>query len=88
MRLISRSEMAALHHVAVAVAVATVGFLFLRNVCNEALGGEEKSADGCGVLQGAASHFSRVYNTCCDEVHILACGYVVAVVAGAFLHCG
>jgi hypothetical protein len=52
--------MATLHHVAVAVAVAGVGFLFLGNVCDEAFGGEEEAGDGGGVLEGAAGHFGRV----------------------------
>jgi hypothetical protein len=41
---------------------ASVSFFFLRNLCDEALGGEEEAGDGGGVLEGAAGHFGRVYD--------------------------
>ncbi len=55
-------------HVSVVVAVAAgVGFL-LRKLGDEALGGEEKAADGGGVLQGTAGDLRGVNHAAGDEV--------------------
>ena len=63
-------------------------FLFLRDVGDEALGGEEKTADGRGVLESAAGHLGRIHDTGLDEVHVFAGGDVVAFVAFALLDFG
>ncbi len=68
--------------------MASVGFLFLRNVGDQTFGGEEEAGDGGGVLESAAGHLGWIDDACLDEVFILGGGDVVAVVAGAFLDFG
>ena len=55
-----------LHHATVVVAVTGVGLLLFRDVGDEALGGQQETGDGSGVLQGAASHFGRIDDASLD----------------------
>ncbi len=58
----------AAHAAAVVVTVAGVALFLFRQLSDEALGGEEQTADGGCVLQGAAGDLGRVDNTAGDEV--------------------
>ena len=45
------------------MAVRVSASFFLRDVGDEALGGEQQAADGGGVLQGGAGHLGRIDHT-------------------------
>ena len=62
---------------AVVMTTAAGRFFLFRDVGDEALGGEEQTADGRGVLQRAACHLGRINDAGFDEVFILAGGDVV-----------
>src|SRR2546425_1863999 len=67
-----------------AAAVASRSFLFLlRNLGDEAFGGQQQTGDGGGVLQRGAGDLFRVHHASFDQVGILARGNVIAVVAFA-----
>ena len=63
------------------VVAAACGCFLLRDLGDEALGGEEQSADGCCVLQRAARDLCRVNDAGFHEVHPFAGGDVQAFVA-------
>src|SRR5437667_5882737 len=63
-------------------AVAGRGFLFLlRNLGDEAFGGQQQTGDGSRVLQRRARDFLRIDHARFDQVGIFACGNVITVVA-------
>src|SRR6266487_1849438 len=69
-----------------ATAVAGRSFLFLlRNLGDEAFGGQQQTCDRGGVLQRGAGDFFRVHHAGFDQVGIFARGNVIAVVALAAL---
>ena len=63
------------------VVAAACGCFLLRELGDEALGGEEQSADGCCVLQRAASDLCRGNDAGFHEVHPFASGDVQTFVA-------
>ena len=58
------------------MAAAACGCFLLRELGDEALGGEEQSADGCCVLQRAAGDLCRVNDAGFHEVNPFAGGDV------------
>ena len=60
----------------VVMAAAACGCFLLRELGDEALGGEEQSADGCCVLQRAARDLCRVNDAGFHEVNPFAGGNV------------
>ena len=69
----------------VVVAAAACGCFLLRELGDEALGGEEQSADGCCVLQRAARDLCRVNDADFDDVNPFAGGDFQTFVAFAAL---
>jgi hypothetical protein len=63
------------------VVAAACGCFLLRELGDEALGGDEQSADGCCVLQRAARDLCRVNDAGFHEVNPFAGGDVQTFVA-------
>src|SRR4051794_34950964 len=68
------------HASAVVVVVRVALFLFLGDVGDQGLGGQEQAGDAGAVLQGAAGDFHRVHDASLAEVAVFAGLGVVAVV--------
>ena len=81
-----------LHHAAhvgsAAVAAAAATFLLLGKVGDHAVGREEETRDGSGVLESRARNLGGVDDTGLEEVAVLASADVVAVRAGRLLDVG
>ena len=84
--------MIALHHPAhvrgAAVAAATAGFLLFGKVRDHAVGREEETRDGRGVLERGARHLRRIDDAGLEHVDVLARADIVAVRAGRLLDVG
>src|SRR5712671_3662517 len=74
----------AFHAVAAAVTGRSLFFL-LRNLSDEAFGGQQQASDGGGVLKRRAGDLFRINHPCLDEVNVFAGGDVVTFIALAAL---
>ena len=75
-------------HAGLTAVSAAVAFLLLGNVGDHAVGREEETRDGGGVLESAARNLSRINDAALEEVGVLARTDVVAVRSGRLLDVG
>ena len=75
-------------HARLTAVTTAAALLLLRNVGDHAVGREEETRDGGGVLESAARNLRRIDDAALHEVGVLARTDVVAVRTGSLLDVG